>query len=54
MSSALESALELIEMVYLSGHDQILGVYDAPLRFKSDESPSLSALSLTIAEQIKT
>ena len=53
MGSALESALELIEMVHLSEHDQILGVYDAPLRYKQEDSPSLSPLAVTIAEQIK-
>ena len=54
MASALESALELIEMVHLKEGEQILGVYDAPLRCKQDDAVPVSALAVTIAEQIKT
>ena len=53
MSSALESAMELIEMVYVKEGEQILGVYDAPLRIKQDDSVPVSPLAVTIAEQIK-
>ena len=54
MASALESALELIEIVHLKEGEQILGVYDAPLRCKQDDAVPVSALAVTIAEQIKT
>ena len=52
MASALESALELIELVSLQGSDIILGVYDSPLRFKQEEI-ALSPVAVSIAEQIK-
>ena len=53
MSSALESALELIEIAYLKDGEQVLGVYDAPLRFKLDDSVPITPLAITIVEQIK-
>ena len=52
MATALESALEVIELVHLQGNDIILGIYDSPLRFKADEV-SLTPVAVSIAEQIK-
>ena len=56
MVSATETALEMIEALN-DGNDtrQIIGVYDAPIKTKSEEDSSqpLSQLALNLAEQIK-
>ena len=54
MASALESALELIELVYLKDGLKVVGVYDAPLKVKNDDAVPITSLALTIAEQIKS
>ena len=56
MTSAIETAMEMIECVYTKDKTrQIVGLYDAPLRVKNDpEQTPLSTLAVTMAEQIKT
>ena len=49
-ASALESAFEMVSLV---SELAIVGVYDAPLKYKSGEAVPLSSLSLSIAEQVK-
>lgn len=51
-TSALESAFTMITQVY-EGQHQIIGIYDAPLRYKSGDAVPLSSLSLAIADQIR-
>ena len=50
MTSAVESAFELIECVALKGDEVVLGVYDAPLRYKQEDAAPLTPLAVTMAE----
>ena len=57
MASATEIAFEMVETLY--GADQtkqIVGVYDAPIRLKSDDSRAVlvSQLAISLADQIKS
>ena len=55
MTSAMETSLELIEAVYQDSDNlQIVGIYDAPLRWKAEEPVPLSQFAITLAEQVKT
>lgn len=50
-TSTLETAFQMIEAVYPSS--QILGIYDAPLKYKPGETIPFTSLAITVAEQIK-
>ena len=50
-TSVLEVAFQMIEQVY--PESQILGIYDAPLKYKPGESIPFTSLAINIAEQIK-
>ena len=54
-SSTLECAFTMIGCLY-AGQDnkQIVGVYDAPLKFKSGEAYPMSSLCTSVCEQIRT
>ncbi len=49
-ASALESAFDMISLV---SDLKIVGVYDAPLKYKSGDAVPLTSLSQSIAEQVK-
>ena len=50
MTCAVESAFELIECVALKEDEVILGVYDAPLRYKQEDAVPLTPLAITMTE----
>ena len=51
-ASALESAFSMVQCVY--SDKQIVGVYDAPLKYKSGDAIQMSSLSDTLATQIRS
>lgn len=50
-ASSLEAAFNCVSHLY--GSENIIGVYDAPIKLKSGDSIPLSALAISICEQIK-
>jgi len=50
-ASALEAAFTMVSTVYEG--QQIVGLYDAPLKYKQGDAVPLSSLALNISEQIK-
>mmetsp|Transcript_43483 Transcript_43483/g.31301 ORF Transcript_43483/g.31301 Transcript_43483/m.31301 type:complete len:108 (+) Transcript_43483:23-346(+) len=53
MACALETAFEMVDANLPAG-SQIVGLYEAPLNFKADESNPLTTLGQNIAEVIKS
>ena len=51
-ASTLESAFAMISHVYANKHD-IVGVYDAPLKYNTGDAVPLSPLSKQLAEQVR-
>ena len=49
MTSALETAMEIVEMYASSKGVKLIGFYDAPLKFKNSE---ISSLSQALGEQM--
>jgi len=47
-TSTMETAFEMVEAVY--PEYQIVGIYDAPLKYKQEDAVPLSSLSITLAE----
>ena len=57
MTSSTEIAFEMVQALYEGDENkQLVGVYDAPLKFRGADGKALpiSSLGLSLAEQIKT
>lgn len=50
-ASVLESAFTMISVVYEGQH--IVGLYDAPLKYKQGDAVPLSSICLNLCEQVK-
>ena len=51
MTCSLEAAFNAVGHLY--GQENILGVYDAPIKFPTGNVSPLSSLAINIAEQVK-